>query len=147
MAHHIPAYGGRYLWWAWGKKPDLRSFRYHWGPAGLRYVRLELALAEDRVLFSDFDRWHYALNYWYLPSTDDEGQYDAEQEAWEAALAASQVDDRRRPLPEPWHSRLVASWRRILDVDAVRGTEWAQATFERLERADVVRVTEFTTCI
>ena len=38
-------------------------------PKGERGVRLELQVADDRVLLSDFDLWHYVLNYWYLPET------------------------------------------------------------------------------
>jgi hypothetical protein len=51
-------------------------------------------------------------------------------------------------LPEPWFSRVIASWERIFDLEAIMATnEWSdvvQANFERLDLEDVVAVTEFT---
>ena len=44
--------------------PDLRG-RGH-VPQGELGVRLELDIDPNRALFSDFEQWHYALNYWYL---------------------------------------------------------------------------------
>ncbi len=47
-------------------------------------------------------------------------------------------------LPEPWRSRMIASWDRIFDVDDLRATNTIQACFERLEMQDVVVVTFYT---
>ena len=41
---------------------------------GERGVRVELEVADDRVLLSDFDLWHYVLNYWYLPESEKDGK-------------------------------------------------------------------------
>ena len=54
-----------WAWYQWeGKrsKPDLRSAGHV--PQGGKGVRLELQVADGRVLLSDFDLWHYVLNYW-----------------------------------------------------------------------------------
>lgn len=62
-------------------------------------------------------------------------------------LEAAGVDELEEPLPEPWNRRRAATWERIFDVDELvvrAGWEsWVQATFERLDLADVVEVTEF----
>lgn len=39
---------------------------------------------------------------------------------------------------------MTASWERIFDVDDLRETNTIQACFERLDLADVVKVTLFT---
>ena len=57
-------------------------------------MRLELEIDSRRLLQSDFDLWHYALNGWYLPgSVADERRFDAN--------------------PDP--RRIPASWQRIFD--------------------------------
>ena len=65
--------------WVWQRwdgrrrpRPDLRS-RAHL-PSGTPGVRLELEISEDRILLSDFELWHYVLNYWYLPSSVRDGK-------------------------------------------------------------------------
>ena len=37
-------------------------------PSGTRAVRLEFLTRADDILCSDFEAWHFALNYWYLPN-------------------------------------------------------------------------------
>jgi len=75
---------------------------------------------------------------------DNEG-WECEDNAWNKELKENGLDPyQEHPLPEPWHSRMVASWERIFDVDDLRDTNTIQACFERLELNDVVTVTEFT---
>lgn len=86
-----------WLWCHWRgaarSRPDLRA-RGHL-PSGTVGVRLELEIDGGRLLQSDFDLWHYALNGWYLPaSLADERRFDASP-------------DRRR---------IPASWQRIFDL-------------------------------
>jgi hypothetical protein len=130
----------RYPWWAWAKpKPDLRGPLGRCDANGERHVRLELAVEPDRALLSDFYDWHLPLNLGYVAT--DMAEYDA----WEAELEKHGVAS-AWPLPEPWHSRLFASWERIFDLSPSEGRprSWVQATFEELRLADVVVVTEFT---
>ena len=53
-------------------KPDLRSSGHLL--KGERGVRIEFRVSDRLILLSDFDLWHYVLNYWYLPESqkDDE---------------------------------------------------------------------------
>jgi hypothetical protein len=146
MSRRLPSYDGHYPWWAWFRpKPDLRAegFFPHF-PPGVRRVRIELAVPKDRVLLSDYSSWHMVLNRSYLALTE------LEDEAWQSDLNPLEISATQCPLPEPWRSRLVASWERVFDLEALAaGGSWStgrvQATFERLEFADVVEVTEFTT--
>jgi hypothetical protein len=142
--------------WAWhrwqGKrcKPDLRACNHL--PKGERGIRLELQVADDRVLLSDFDLWHYVLNYWYLPETEDAG------EAFEKKLALAGLSfykcDHEHPLSHPQYRREIEkSWERIFDVG------WAdrehtiaepskkksiQATLWEIRLTDVVDAWKFT---
>ena len=142
--------------WAWhqweGKrrKPDLRSGGHL--PKGEQGVRLELQVADGRVLLSDFDLWHYVLNYWYLPETTKVGKA-FEKKLAEAGLSFYKCDH-QHPLPHARFRREIErSWERIFDV------EWAdrkhaiaepsqrksiQATLWELSIDDVVRAKEFT---
>ena len=142
MHRRLPGYGGRYPWWAYEHKPDLR--RRHTDDPG-RFVRLELAVSPERVLLSAYGAWHYVLNPMYLPQAVDDEGYEREGDTWKEELKRHGLDPyRSHPLPDPWHSRMIASWERIFDVDDLRATNTIQACFECLDLADVVKVTFFT---
>jgi Domain of unknown function (DUF3841) len=143
MARRLQDYQGHSPWWAWFRpKPDLRRWHACCAAAGSRGVRLELAVPAERVLLSNEATWLCVLNGWYL------GRTRAEYEAWNREIERESLDDSAGRLPEPWAARVVASWEHIFDIEALAaGDEWSdavQATFERLELADVVAVTEFT---
>ena len=143
MRQRLSEYEGHYPWWAYDYKLDLRSFRYQ-GTLGRR-VRLELALPPERVLFSAYGAWHFVLGPSYLPQAADDAGYEREGDAWDEELAGLGLDPYAvDPLPAPLHSRMVASWDRVFDVEDLRDTNTIQACFERLELNDVVKVTEFT---
>jgi len=68
---------------------------------------------------SDFDLWHYVLNYWYLPTSE------ADRDRFETQLAKRGMSFfEAKPLPHrKYHERIVASWDRIFDFD------WAEDEF------------------
>ena len=146
MAKRIPGYTGNLPWWAYEHFLDLRRYRWHTLPQGQPWVRLELAVPNERVLLSAYGAWHYVLGRGYLPESIASEGCDWEEEAWQEEAARHGIHvNQQTPLVEPWETRLQASWERVFDVEARRSTETIQATFERLELAEVVRVTEFTT--
>ena len=85
-----PPQGVDYPVWAWymqngrHKKPDLRSERWCYGPGDEDYCCIELEIAPQRVLLSDFDVWHSVLNNGLISDTEEE---DAALEAFHASLA------------------------------------------------------------
>ncbi len=86
-----------WVWCQWRgelrRRPDLRVGGHL--PPGVEGVRLELEIDASRLLPSDFELWHYALNGWYLP--------------------ASRGDERAfEDCPDP--SRVAPSWQRIFDL-------------------------------
>jgi hypothetical protein len=143
MARRLPSYGGRYPWWAYLRpKPDLRGSAWNMGPLGTRYVRLELAVEPERVLLSNVDAW------WGRACTDLYMEADAaDEEVWYAELRQHGIQS-SLSLPRAFNLRRASSWERIFEFEALARTgrfeDEVQATFERLELADVVAVTEFT---
>lgn len=143
-----------WAWYQWEgvnrRKPDLRSGGYL--PTGEPGVCVELEVTDDRVVLSDFDLWHYVLNYWYLPESEEDGK------AFEEKLACAGLSfygcDHQHPLPNVrYRQEIERSWERIFD------TNWAdhghaiasppkkksiQATLWELLVDDVVEVRKFT---
>lgn len=141
MRLRLPDYGGHYPWWAYEHKPHLRSCRF--GPGA--WVRIELAVPAERVLLSAYGDWHYVLNKWYLPHATAMDESERESAAWDEELQSQGLDSRARlSLPDPWRSRMIASWDRIFDVDELRATNTIQACFECLDLRNVVKVTLFS---
>ncbi len=75
----FPASAPVWAWYQWHdarqRRPDLRS-RGHLSP-GAPGVLLEFTAPATDVILSDFQLWHFALNYWYLPTSGaDRNQFD-----------------------------------------------------------------------
>lgn len=145
MARRIPGYAGHYPWWAYEHFLDLRFYRWHTRPYGKRLIRLELAVPREQVLLSTYGEWHCVLNRGYLPASLVWEDYERELDTWEEEAARHGVNVHgHAPFVEPWETQLQASWERVFEVEERRPKQTIQATFERLELGDVVKVTEFT---
>lgn len=148
MRHRLPPSRGRFPWWGWCRyekhraKPDLRAGGYL--RKGQQGARIELELADDEVLLSDFNDWHYVLNGWFLADNEaEDGRFEQELEE----LGHKLFD----PYPEFVRAKILASWERIFELrggDPVWGTrplrQSTQATFWELRLKDVTDVTFFT---
>jgi len=104
--------------WAWYQweghrkcQPDLRATGHL--PKGEKGVRIEFEVDASHVVLSDFELWHYVLNYWYLPKSVREG------EAFDAELEKSRLSFfKSKPLPsKKYHQRIEKSWERIFDLE------------------------------
>ncbi len=103
--------------WAWfqwegtdRRRPDLRCAGHL--PPGEIGVLVEFHADASEALLSDFELWHYVLNYQYLPSTmEDSARFDAVLEAL-GSRTPSEVAIRNRS----FHSDLRESWTRIFDM-------------------------------
>jgi len=139
-----------WAWYQWGgaacRKPDLRACGYM--PKGESCVRIEFEVSDRLVLLSDFDLWHYVLNYWYLPrSLQDAADFDAELSR--RGLSCYET----KPLPDrTCHRMVAASWNRIFDLNWAdkarkiaqpRADKCIQATLWELTRDQVTRVRFF----
>lgn len=137
-----PPQGVDYPVWAWymqngrHKKPDLRSERWGYGPGDEDYCCIELEIAPQRVLLSDFDVWHSVLNNGLISDTEEE---DVALEAFHASLA----DAEKTAYKEK-------NWERVFDISPLNNNwttrgEWVQATFWELRHEDVRAVRFFRT--
>ncbi len=81
-------------------------------PSGTRAVRLEVLTGADDILCSDFEAWHFALNYWYLPKDHADGR------RFEAQLRRRGLDFyRTKPLRDRWaHDAIERSWDKIFTI-------------------------------
>ena len=138
-----------WAWYQWDgierRKPDLRSSGHL--PKCQRGVRIEFEQSDKGVLLSDFDLWHYVLNYWYLPQTV------TEREVFEAELSKHNLSFfEMKPLPvRAYHQRIEDSWNLIFDLDWVDeeisepyDRKRIQATFWKLHFDQIKDVQVFT---
>jgi hypothetical protein len=92
-----------WAWYQWDgprrRKPDLRAVRF-WHPKGERAIRVECQVQDERVLLSDYELWHYVLNYWYLPKTQADG--DAFDKKLDAAGFSTCRFTHDNPLPDAY---------------------------------------------
>lgn len=103
--------------WAWRQyegprrpRPDLRHAC--WLEKDWEGVRIEFEADEESALCSDFELWHYVLNYWYLAPSE------ADEEAFQAELTrAGQCYYAQKPLPNSeLDARIQRSWLAIFDL-------------------------------
>jgi hypothetical protein len=101
-------------WWCWIRVGNGQDKPTHLH-ACESHVLLELSLSPDQVLLSDFHMWHVPLNYWM--HAEDEAE-----EVFERELSAAGLNIYRdKPLPEPFHTRVLDSWRSVFSLDVESG--------------------------
>lgn len=137
-----------WAWYQWESlqrpRPDLRAAG-HLTP-GERGVLIACEVADQRVLLSDFELWHYVLNNWYIPHSEaDAQQFEAEGEAHTFSAQPDSTDCHR------FQQKITASWGRIFDLDweeeyctHKRAEKSIQATLWELRLEDVRNIKEFT---
>lgn len=142
-----------WAWYQWGgankKKPDLRCSGYE--KKGKKLFRIETEIEKDKVLLSDFDLFHYVLNYWYLPKDEeDQNIFDKEMKKNNITLFDLQNFNENSKLLDELRFKVEKSWNQIFDLDIyneyVNTTEREksiQATFLELRWEQVINVKEF----
>lgn len=116
--------GVYYPVWAWYKNEDECLFDGSWGEAGEIYARIEFEADDDRVLLSDFDAWHCALNN--CPCCEG-GTSEEYNKSFDAIMAAGKEAIRE-------------SWEKIFDVS---NSACIQATIWGLCSKDIIAVETF----
>lgn len=127
----MPLEGVHYPVWCWYKdqgrttgKPDMR-FSGH-AKRGEHVVRLKLSVPSDKVLLSDFDDWHFALNCWYLPETplDDEDFDERLRDAGFEFFELSNPDNHDETLMK-FREEAKSSWDRMFLINSEGDDEWS----------------------
>lgn len=135
-------------WWGPAKaKPDLRyaSMRNWSGADAGPMVLMTLEVPDDQVLLSDFEAWHFCLNYWFLAGVRAANAFSKRCEARGGGYY------KEKPLKDPaLHDELVASWQAIFDIPRSRkllggraSEQSIQATFWSLQAGHVLEAVEF----
>jgi hypothetical protein len=146
----------KYPIWAWyqsdGKrqKPDMRRSSH--SAKGEHVVRMTIEVDDKDVVFSDFDLYHYPLNYWHLPLNEDESEYMDEKYP---SLYFDQMSIRElllQPSKDPlFCDIMLKSWERIFNLSLeddgyIFGSikeKTIQATMWQLKIENVIKVEEF----
>lgn len=79
----MPSTRINYPVWAWyqwegkRKRRDMREAGH--AKRGEKIVQLTMEVPDEDVLLSDFDLFHYVLNYWYLPINEQDDKFFEEE--------------------------------------------------------------------
>ncbi|WP_162610957.1 DUF3841 domain-containing protein [Gordonibacter sp. An230] len=153
-----PPKGAEYPIWAWYKqqgrtdgKPDMRRSGH--AKPGEPLVRMKLDVPDNLVLLSDFNDWHFVLNYWHCSKTEEESvAFDLECESSGVSFLDLGNFDLDSPALRRLRRTIVNSWDYVLDVYAPRNEDWhspwqkrsIQATFWALEKRHALSIERFT---
>lgn len=132
MQKRIPGYGGRYPIWAWADRSQADLRKTGNVPVGCRAVLVTCEVPDERVLISDFDAWHFALNGWYLPKTDAE--YEEWRRRWPRGSDSSA--DARRELERSWE--VMFDPKALDEIEGMDGDRVRQAVLEEIRIPDEV---------
>lgn len=132
--------------WAWYRRgdkvrPDLRTVVWEYAVDSVG-VRIEFEIDCRKVLLSDFDHWHYVLNRWYFPASDqDYEKFD--QKVDNMGMDQFRKMDENHPLMK----EIKDSWDRLFLPEFLEGGKqssgWIQATFWELRKEWIVKVDRF----
>ncbi|RYD68580.1 MAG: DUF3841 domain-containing protein [Verrucomicrobiaceae bacterium] len=70
MRFRVPSYSGDYPVWAYLRRPNMRQTPVFQSPT----VKLVADVPRQRMLISDYDRWHTCLNNGYCADTEEEDE-------------------------------------------------------------------------
>ncbi|MCY6354200.1 DUF3841 domain-containing protein [Clostridium sp. ZS2-4] len=142
--------------WAWYQwqdekktKPDLR-YSGHLS-SGEKGVRIEFEIDEKKVLLSDFELYHFVLNYWYISLNEkDDDLFDEEMEKHNLTILDLQDFSKKSKILDYFRNRAEKSWERIFDLDWYeeyvnhpKNLKSIQAVFWELHWDQVIDVKEF----
>lgn len=148
--------GINYPVWAWyqwegkRKRRDMREGGY--ANRGEKIVQLTIEVPDKDVMLSDFDCFHYVLNYWYLPaSMEDSDAFDKEYD--DSGYSCNDLQDMSIQTKEmrKLREKIEKSWDRIFDLEhedgnliyGLNSTKSIQATFWQLKPEQVIRAETF----
>lgn len=142
-----------WAWYQWNginkKRPDLRSNSY--AKRGSKLYRIEFEIEDDKVVLSDFDLFHFVLNYWYLPSDEkDDNLFNDELDKNKIRYINFQTENKSSKTLNKYISKIEKSWDKIFDLDwhseyitSPKDEKSIQATLWELQWDQVINVKEF----
>ena len=143
MRRCLPDFQNHYPWWAWKYAPGRNRLHVPRKVCAERNeVKIELLLDRSQVLTFPFNAWLMVASKGYV------GYSSGEYAIWEEQLLQAQVAESEWPIPEPYHSRLLESWERIIEIEKLEaGGEWFTGhrvvVFEELLLENIVSVMDY----
>jgi Domain of unknown function (DUF3841) len=123
-----------YPFWAWAKRPDLRSSGHL--PAGAMGYRITLDVPDEKILLSDFYNWHCVLNNYHVTHYLET---EAEADALYDRYKKERSDELQRKLKEDRE----VSWQHIFDPTFSSSNSEQQATFFGMHISYVEKIERF----
>jgi hypothetical protein len=142
-----------WAWYQWcnedKRKPDLRYSGY--GEKGTKLYRIEFEIEDHKVLLSDFDLFHFVLNYWYISKNEKENNvFDEEMDKNNITLLDLQDFNKKSEKINSLRDQIEKSWNLIFDLDwhdeyitSPKHEKSIQAVFWELEWEQVIDIKEF----
>lgn len=128
-----------YQWYGTKSKPDKRYssvYAFYNEP----FVMLELEIDPSRILLTDYDAWHFVLNYWLLGNEEETEQFSELYNYYKEKPISNKEAD----------LKIKQSWDVVLDIDKCRTIleypreqQCIQATFFEIFKEDVKKVHYF----
>lgn len=120
-----------WAWYRWNYKHQCPKFFYESGN-DIR-VCLKIKIPDDQVLLSEFDKWHYVLNRWYLNNAISQNEWD-KNDKWFNSLPKKQAEEVMKK-----------SWQNIFDISPRHGIwtmngGYVQGCFWKLTKDQVCQV-------
>lgn len=104
MEKKIEGYNGKdYPIWVWKRKVNRNEHALL--SKGIKGVILTLEIPEDKILWSDFDHWHFVLNNGPITESEDEESYPTE-DSWEKIFDFNLL----RSLDNDWNGKFNEDW-------------------------------------
>lgn len=131
MEKKIEGYNGKdYPIWVWKRKVNRNEHALL--SKGIKGVILTLEIPEDKILWSDFDHWHFVLNNGPITESEDE---------WERYLE----DEESYPTEDSWEKIFDFNLLRSLDNDwnGKFNEDWIQGVTPKITMSMVKKVTRF----
>lgn len=110
-----------------------------------------LPAPDELVLLSDFESYHYVINYWFYPIDEIEDD-EFDKLLAKNGLTSNDIKDFERdsPLLREIRKKIELSWEKIFDLDwyheycsRPRSEKWIQATLWEIKWEWVADVKEF----
>lgn len=111
----------KYPIWAWyqwegkRKRRDLRCSGY--AKRGTPLVQIEFEVPVKDILLSDFDVWHYVLNYFYIPENDSDDDAFSNKHKEACKLNWSVEFENSDPRLLQMLSEIRESWSKVFELE------------------------------
>lgn len=131
----VPPQGVKYPVWAWyqweGKRKKLDMRQSGYAERGTKIVRLTIDVNPEMILLSDFDLYHFPLNYWYLSLTENEDMaFEEEYKRYDFAFEDLQDANINTSEMLMLRNKIMKSWERIFDFE-LEANDWVVEPMER----------------